>query len=333
MKAMVLKKYNDALVLEERIVPDINEGEALVRVKACGICATDVKISEGKGPKSKLPLVLGHEGAGIVANVRKDSNFKVGDSVVIHPHIYCGKCTNCLSGNENICLNVKGSLGMTLDGCLEEYIKIKEDNLVKFDKKISYEEAALAGGTVAVPLSAIRRLGNILGNKILVFGLGALGMNAIQILKSAGAEVIALGRNSVKLAIATKLGADKVFSSEEDDWESRLNEEGVDVAIDFAGSAEQIPRLLKALRRGGRLVTVGYSDQDLHISYQKLALDAMQIIGSRSYTRTDLRLAVNMVELGKVTPLIDSTFALKDANQALALTKKAGLKGRVVIGI
>ncbi|MEM3804329.1 MAG: alcohol dehydrogenase catalytic domain-containing protein, partial [Conexivisphaerales archaeon] len=121
MKAMVLESVNTALVEREIELPDPAEDEAIVRIRANGVCATDVKISEGLGPKAKLPVVLGHEPAGEVVRCRRTDEVKVGQRVVIHPHIYCGRCQNCIDGMENICLNIRGSLGMTINGGLAEY--------------------------------------------------------------------------------------------------------------------------------------------------------------------------------------------------------------------
>ncbi|MEM0118003.1 MAG: alcohol dehydrogenase catalytic domain-containing protein [Conexivisphaerales archaeon] len=334
---MVLRNYGEQLVLTEKEIPHAGKGEALVRIRACGVCATDVKITEGKGPRSRLPLVLGHEGAGEVVESGNDSTLRPGTRVVIHPHIYCGKCLNCIDGWENICLDVKGSLGMTLDGCLEEYIVIREANLVPFKSDISFEEAALAGGTVAVPVSAIRRLGSMLGKKTVVFGLGALGFNAIQALKAVGAEVIALGRKKEKLEKARMLGADYAIDTENEGWLEEVmastGRVGADFVFDLAGSVAHVPELIRTLRRGGSLAIIGYSDDQISLPYQRIALDALKIIGSRSYTRNDLRLAVEMVETRRVRPLIDSTYPLEESNEAIDATRRSGLMGRVVVKV
>ena len=331
---MVLERLNAPLTFREVDIPTPREGDALVRVRACGVCATDVKVSQGDGPKSKLPVVLGHESAGEVVQTGSASDLRRGQRVVVHPHIYCGRCQNCISGMENVCMNVVGSLGMTLNGGLAEYLVCPVSNLIPFPDDLPFDEGALAGGTVAVPFSAIARLGSLTTRWVLVVGLGALGFNAIQILKAAGANVLAVGRTKAKLDLARKLGADETLDSTSEDYSEsarKITGQGADVALDLAGAAAEIPRLLKSLRRGGRLVIVGYSSGDFNAPYQSVALDALQIIGSRSYTRQDLRGAVDLVTRGKVKPLIDSRFTLQQANDALSAVREGKLVGRAVV--
>ncbi|MDG7016404.1 MAG: zinc-binding dehydrogenase, partial [Nitrososphaerota archaeon] len=227
------------------------------------------------------------------------------------------------------------SLGMTLNGALAEYVVCPVRNLVPFPDSLSFEEGALAGGTVAVPFSAIRKLGNLTGRWTLVFGLGALGFNAVQILKASGARVIAVGRKETKLETARGLGADETFDSSKGDYAEFARRaaggEGVDFAVDLAGAAEEVPRLMRSLRRGGRLVIIGYSSGNFEAQYQSVALDALQIIGSRSYTRQDLRGAIDLIAVGKVKPLVASRYALGEANDALCAVKTAKLVGRAVV--
>ena len=334
MKAMVLERVNAGLVPTAMPEPEPGRGEALVRVKACGVCPTDVKISEGSGPKATLPVVLGHEPAGEVVIVNGESDVSQGQRVVIHPHVYCGRCQNCIEGMENICTNVRGSMGMTLNGGLAEYMVCPIANLVPFPDSVSFEDGALAGGTVAVPFSAVRRLGSVTSRWVLVLGVGALGLNAVQILKVAGARVIAVDIKELNLKQARQLGADETFNSSNGDYAEfakKITGLGVDVAMDLAGAAREVPHLLKTLRRGGRLVVIGYSAGGFEAPYQLVATDALQIIGSRSYTRHDLKGAVELVTAGRVKPLVDSRFPLEKASDALSAVKQGKLVGRAVV--
>ncbi|MDG6921239.1 MAG: alcohol dehydrogenase catalytic domain-containing protein [Nitrososphaerota archaeon] len=334
MKAMVLEAVGSPLALKELSIPEPGSGEVLVKVMACGVCPTDVKVIQGAGPKARLPVVLGHEAAGEVVKVGSGSDFKVGQRVVIHPHIYCGRCQNCIEGMESVCMNIRGSMGFTMNGGLAEYTVSPSSNLVLFPNTVSFEDGALAGGTVAVPFSAIRKLGSVMSRWVLVLGLGALGLNALQILRAAGANVVAVGRKKPKLDLAKSLGAAEVFDSTKGDYSEfarKVTGQGVDAALDMAGAAAEIPHLLKSLRRGGRLVVVGYSSGNFEAPYQAVVTDGLQIIGSRSYSRQDLRGAVELVTIGKVKPQIDSRFTLEKTNDALAAVREGKLIGRAVV--
>lgn len=334
---MVLEKVGAPLALRDIELPKLEEGGALVRVRSNGICATDVKIRQGEGPKAKVPLVLGHEIAGEIVQLNGASRLKIGERVVVHPHIYCGSCQNCIEGMENVCMNARGSMGITLNGGLAEYVISPIRNLVSFPESLPFDQGALAGGTIAVSFSAIRGLGYLSTRTSLVLGTGALGFNAIQILKTSGAKVIVVGRKDDKLKIAKNLGADEVVNSitsganYAEHIKKITNGNGVDVAFDFAGDSGEIPQLIRSIKRGGKLVLIGYSAKDFSAPYQSIALDALQIIGHRSYTLQDLRAAVDLTSSGKVKPIVDSTFTLEEANEALEIVKKGQVIGRAII--
>ena len=335
---MTILQYGQELSMETAKMAPLKRGYARVRIRANGVCATDVKLVDGVGFKPALPFVPGHEPSGIVEDMVTDEpryREYLGKSFVVSPHITCGECENCLSGRENICLNMVGSLGISINGAFAQYVDIPLRNLVEIPDGMDHSLAALAGGVVAVPLVAIRALGDLMEKNVVVLGAGGLAMAAIQILKNVGAKVIVVGRKEEKLKVARELGASFTINSTSRDYVREIMEytagRGADNVVDLAGDAKEVPKLLSSLKRGGTLSIVGYSSSQIVLDYRKIALDAIQIRGSRSYTRNDLRLAVNLMASGKVMPIISHKVPLESANDAIALVRNGSSVGRVVL--
>ncbi len=338
--AMAIHQYGQELSMETTRMAPLKRGYARVRIRANGVCATDVKLVDGVGFKPALPFVPGHEPSGIVEEMETDDpRYKdyIGKSFVISPHITCGECENCLSGRENICLNMVGSLGISINGAFAQYVDIPLKNLVEMPEGMDHSVAALAGGVVAVPLVAIRALGNLMEKNVVVLGSGGLALAAIQILNNLSAKVIVVGRKEEKLRVAKELGASVSINSTSGDYVKEIMEytggRGADNVIDLAGDPKEVPKLLSALKRGGTLSIVGYSSSQISLDYRRIALDAIQIRGSRSYTRNDLRLAVNLMKSGKVMPIISHKVPLESANNAISLVRNGSSIGRVVLEI
>lgn len=338
MRAIELVDFKAPVRVAERKTGDLPDGYARVRMESNGICATDVKMVDGAGFKPPLPFTPGHEPAGIVetVNSRTEKHLAlVGKPVVLHPHVACGMCENCITGNENVCLNMQASYGINTNGGLQEYVDIPVKNLIQLPADMSLDMGALAGGVVAVPLRGIKQLGNLLGKQVMVFGTGGLAFAAIQLVKAMGARVIVVGRKENKLEIARKLGANETVVSEGNDYIREVRDisggSGVHAVIDLAGVNTEVPKFLQALRRNGKLLIVGYSAKTIEVPYNKLALDALSIVGTRSYTRHDLAEAVDMIATGQCTPIISKAFPLAETNEALDQLRAGETVGRVLV--
>ena len=337
MRAMQIVSYKSPLTLGNIGEPELPAESARIRMMANGVCATDVKMVDGLGFQPKLPFVPGHEPAGIVEDVNSDNeSFRalIGKPVVIHPHVACGVCENCVSGHENICLSMKASYGINTNGGLQEYLAIAAKNLITLPGNITLDEGALAGGVVAVPLHGLKQLGSLLDRKVLVLGAGGLALAAIQIIKAMGGEAIVVGRKESKLDLAQSVGADVVINSTKTDYVEevkKLTGPGVHAAVDLAGDNNEVPRLLQTVRRGGKVLIIGYSKKTFEGAYSRLALDGISIVGTRSYTRNDLRESVNMISRKLVKPIITETFPLEMANKALDLVRTGQSLGRVLV--
>lgn len=335
---MAIVEYGKKLVEMSADMKPLQKDYARVRIRANGVCATDVKLVDGVGFHPELPFVPGHEPAGQVEEINSDmEKYRdyVGRRFVVHPHITCGECENCLSGRENVCLAVKGSLGISINGAFSEYVDVPLRNLIPVPDNMDFPSAALAGGVVAVPLLAIRNLGDLVNRDVVVIGTGGLAMVAIQILKNAGSNVIVVGRKDEKLQMASKLGAAFAINSMQTDYVKDIKNYtrgiGADYVVDLAGDPKEVPVAINSLKRGGTFSVVGYSSSTVNLDYKKIALDAIKIQGSRSYTRNDLRISVDLIKNHLVKPLISHRFPLESANEAISVVRSGTSMGRVIL--
>jgi len=172
MKAMVLDKFKEPMVLREVPKPSIGPNEILLRVRACGLCATDIKIYDGKVGTVKLPVIMGHELAGEVVNIGSGvEGWETGDHGVVHTTVTCGSCYNCRIGRENDCSRRVGRFGFEFDGGFGEYVRVPTRNLFKISKDIPLEQASILSGTMARPLHAIRTQGRLrMGETAVIVG-------------------------------------------------------------------------------------------------------------------------------------------------------------------
>ena len=204
MKAMVLKEFNQPLILEEVEKPCYGEHDVLVKVKAAGLCGTDLKIQQGKIPVKELPLIQGHEVSGIIAETGSQiKNFKIGDEVLISFYIPCNECELCKAGRKTICENLIGRLCFEQNGGFAEYIRVPESSLIRKPEKLSFFEAAIVSCSMGTVYHALLKRAKIKeGDYIAMIGAGGgLGLHAIQIAKSFNAKVIGIDVKEGKLKL------------------------------------------------------------------------------------------------------------------------------------
>ena len=213
MKAQV---FYEALVMkyEDRDIPEIAENEVLVKVMACSICGSDVSYYYGHSPlgtaDGKGPLYLGHELSGVVektgAQIAKQL-FKKGDRVAVNPVQQCNACEACMRGEFNVCANSE-IIGVSVNGGFAEYVKVKYTHVHKIPDSVSFEHGALAE-PLACGTYGITRLDIRLGQDVVIFGPGPIGLMMVQLAKAAGAgRVLLIGRRDFPLEIGKKVGAD-----------------------------------------------------------------------------------------------------------------------------
>ncbi|MCX6001548.1 MAG: alcohol dehydrogenase catalytic domain-containing protein [Chloroflexi bacterium] len=194
MRAAVLKQYGSPLTVEEVDDPVLSPNDVMVRVKACSLCGSDLKIASGKFPGTTLPHIPGHEIAGEVYKVGDQvTKLSAGDNVVVYFYVTCGVCRYCKSGNDSLCENLRGHIGFNVNGGMAEFLSVPSSCLIPFGSSISFTHAALMPDAIATSYHALRTQGKLKkGEVAVVIGIGGLGLHAVQIAKALGATVIAV---------------------------------------------------------------------------------------------------------------------------------------------
>lgn len=325
MKTTLFHKHGGPEVLEytDFPTPQPKPGEVLVRLRAAALNRMDVMVRNGwQGLKLELPHINGADGAGEVAALGDNTTgVQVGDRVVINANLGCGECEFCLNKQDNMCRNWH-LLGETVRGTYAEYVCVPARQLYKLPADFDFHKAAASALVYQTAWhSLVRRGGVKAGETVAVVGAGG-GVNSasIQIAKYLGARVIAIGSSIQKLERAQALGADILIDrSKEEDWSKAVflatEKRGVDVVVDNVGTT--FPLSLRALRKGGRLLTVGNSGAPrFEIDNRYMFAKHLSIIGSTMSTLEEFAEVMDLITAGKLQPVIDKTFPLKDAAAA-----------------
>lgn len=345
MRAAVLHRFQAPLKIEDVETPKIGTQEVLVETKSCGMCHTDVGVVNGAF-QIKLPKILGHEPAGIVTRIGKQvKGVREGERAVIDPLIVCHTCDFCLTGRENLCemrekVEGYGTLGRHINGGFAEYLKVPVENLIKLPKEISFDEGAILVDAVATAFHAVRRANiNPMDKSIAIFGVGGLGVNAIQFTRMMNwVQIIAVDIMNDKLKLAKDFGADEIVNSSEEDPVKVIRDltdgKGADITMEFVGSPQTMEYAVESLKRDGKAVIVGCSASPFRIMGMRCCLDQINILGSYGASRAEKRIIVDLVRRKKirVERLITHRFSLDEINHAIeVLDKKIGNPVRIII--
>jgi len=338
MKAAVLRAFKQPLELEELEVPVPGLDEVLIQVMACGIDGTDLKLLDGFGYVPELPFIMGHEVAGMVAEVGSQvTDFKPGDRVVVYTFHYCDKCLLCRTQHEELCVNMKHpSLGAGgKHGGYAEYLKIRPRQLVPIPKHIPWPDAAVCCDAGLTSIHAVDRGRVKLGETVVIIGVGGVGSMMIQLVKLAGARAVAVVRSERRAQRAREMGADEVLNSRQVDIPKTIHKLtdglGGDCVIDCVGTEETMTYGVDALRHGGRLVIVGYTPERYSLNGKQIAQNELEIIGSRAGRRQDLVNIVRLVAEGRIKSIVTDLYPLEEATDALAFLRAGKALGRVVL--
>jgi 2-desacetyl-2-hydroxyethyl bacteriochlorophyllide A dehydrogenase len=299
MKAVQMIGPGQPLQLHDIPVPAIGERDILVRVRAAGICHSDVHYRAGRSPVRPLPMTLGHEVAGVVEQIGAQvTSVKVGDRVCLHYNITCGDCYYCSTGNEQFCPQVL-MLGHYTSGGYAEYIAVPARNAIALPDEIPFEQGATLMCASATAFHALRKSRLKAGESAAIIGVGGLGMSAIQLAHAFGAlDVFAVDINEEKLQLAAHYGAIPVNARQVDPVAEirRLTDgRGVDVAIELIGLPQTMQQTVRCLGVLGRAVIAGIGDKPLEIdTYRELLGNEAEIIGSNDHLLQELPLLVEM---------------------------------------
>ena len=329
MKAAVYYGSNQPLKIEEVPVPEIGADEVLVKVAACGICHTDLHyLDHGVPTFKKPPMILGHEPSGHIAGCGANvKNVKEGDRVLL-PAVYaCGTCSFCRTGRENIC-NTMIMFGNNVDGAYAEYVKAPAKDVFILPKEIPLEEGSIIADAVSTPYHAVKNRAEVKpGDTVVVYGCGGVGVNVVQVAAACGATVIAVDISEAKLEWARKMGASYTInpSKEENAGKTirKLTDGGADIAIEAIGNPKTIEAAFGTLRKGGRLVVIGYTNEAITLPASKIMYFEMEVRGSLGCRPVDYPRLIEMVRIGKirVKELVTHRFPLDEIEKAFDLLR------------
>ena len=336
MRAAVLREFGGPIAIEDVPTPEPGQGEVLIKVTACGVCHSDLHLAGGDWdmlrPITKMPLIGGHEIAGVVASLGEGvTELKIGDRVgVPWLHWTCGECEYCFSGRETLCGKQKIT-GCMVDGGFAEYLKAPASHVAKLPDSLSAEEAApllCAGLTV---YKALRNSGLAARERLAVFGVGGLGHLAVQIGHAMGAQVCAIDIADDKLELAKSLGAEWTVNAATEQVPKKMRSiGGAHVALVTSASAAAYETALRCLRKGGTLAVVGMPNEPFKVSAVAMVSLEARIVASAVGTRQDLRELFELVEKFPIRSHIE-TRPLDALPAVFDEMKRGALLGRVVL--
>jgi propanol-preferring alcohol dehydrogenase len=331
MRAAVIHDFGRPLVVEDVPVPEPADDHVLVRVRAAGICATDLKLAAGTtAPPPPLPHIPGHEVAGEVARATDD--LTVGQRVACHILHACGACAACRRGYPVFCPSAS-RLGLDRNGGMAEYVAIPRSTVLALPDSVSYEHAAVTMDSVLTPWTALHQTGRLqAGETVVVAGVGGLGINAVQLAVAVGARVAAVDVDEDRLAAARAAGAELAVRPAEADRLRAWSGDGADMAVELSGRREGFDVAAAAVHPGGRVICCGYAPGvEYGMDSARLVLDNIRILGSRNATPAGARAALDAVASGAVIPRIADVMPLDQINVALERLAAGHAAGRLVV--
>ena len=325
MKAAICEKPFE-ITVREVPTPAPGPDELLIQVKASAICGSDMKAYEGKHPLIRLPIILGHEFAGvIVENGSRVDGFKVGDRVVVEPSSVCGQCFFCQRMQFSLCDNLK-QLGHQLPGSFAEYTVAKARFTYLLPHGTPFEMGALAQ-PLAISIHALHRAGIGKGQTVLILGTGTIGLIILQLALQKGARVFVSDLVDFKLEKAKALGAHHAWkgSSPEmiEEIKSHTNGLGADVVIEAAGSSATIQQAFSAVRKSGTILLLGLTGHPKEeIPLERVTLNELNLHGTMRYAMGDFPEAIEMIhqKMIDLDSLILKRFALVETPEVFKET-------------
>jgi propanol-preferring alcohol dehydrogenase len=331
MRAARISRFGEPLELVEVPVPEAGPGEVLLRVRAAGICATDLKLRAGETrPAPELPHIPGHEVAGEV--VAGDTDHPVGTRAACYLLDSCGHCEECLRGLPVLC-PAASRLGLDRDGGMAEYVRLPAAHVLPIGDEVPFEAAAVAMDSVLTPWFALHRTGRLReGERALVIGVGGLGGNAVQLAVAHGAHVAAVDVDRGRLDAASAAGAELAVTPDEIEQVEEWSGPGVDLALEVSGRPQGFAAAARTIRAGGRIVCCGYAPGEPYgMDSGRLVLDNVRILGSRNADLEAAEAALAAVAAGAVTPRIADVLPLAAVDEALERLAAGRADGRLVL--
>jgi propanol-preferring alcohol dehydrogenase len=320
MKAAVLEAYGKPLTIREIEIAPPGPGEVTIDVKACGLCLTDIHIAEGKVPTVTLPVVPGHEFAGVVAALGPGvTGCAVGDRVTVCVDVNCGRCDFCLRGETNRCVALK-RLGFERNGGMAERVNVPAANVETLADGVAFEKAAIIPDAVVSIYRGLKHVGEVgIGTKVAILGVGGLGMQGVKIARLLGAEITCTDLDDGKLERARGFGATHTINPKRESFLDAAQKlvGGFDVVLDNVGRGNSLLEAVAACRNGGTVVAMGYVDPRLEVPSYEIVIKEKRVLGSRAITRSGFREVVQLVNAGVLDPDIGELIPIARVNEAM----------------
>jgi len=358
MKALRMVAVDRSLELQDIPPPTLDPkhekdfNQVIVRVRACGVCGTDIHHLKGTARVSHLPITLGHEiageihevGKGVLAGRLQAPMFEPGNRVVVHNVIYCGECHYCRRWKFNFCLN-QLMIGRNVDGGLAEYVKVPVRNLVSLPDEITMPEGAVLGCAGATAFHALRIAHIAVTDSVVVWGVGGVGACLVNLVRevSGAHPIIAVDRKDGPLELARELGADFTINSRREDPVQRIRDltdgEGADVVLDTAGITQTTEDgtviTLESTSNGGRLIVVATYRRPIKIQpHDELGIFEKRFTGSCGNLPDELEKLTELVAGRRrlsLEKLISRIVSMEDAPKAVEEWRRKGGVPRIVV--
>ncbi len=338
MRAAVLHEFGQPLTIEDIPRPTPEDDEVVLQTKACGIDGTDLKLWDGFGYTPELPFVMGHEIAGVVSEVgRAVTDYKPGDRVVVYNFLICGKCIYCLTHREQLCLNMRGVMGiLNRHGGYAEYVSVPAQQLIRIPDTVAWEDAATACDAALTAYHALERSRLRLGETVVIIGIGGVGSLLAQLARRAGARVIAVDQDSRRAQWAEENGAHVFLDSSiskniPQAVHILTGDMGAECVIDVVGREATMNAGFNSAQRGGRMIVVGYTPDQFPMPGKHLAQNELEVIGTRAGRRQDLIDALDLMATGQLKSIVRYGYPLEKVNDALNYLRSGAAIGRIVL--
>ncbi|MCH8829336.1 MAG: L-threonine 3-dehydrogenase [Planctomycetes bacterium] len=338
MQALVKKRSEPGLWLDDVPVPEIGIDDVLIRVDRTGICGTDLHIYNWDAWAEKtipVPMVVGHEFVGVIATVGSNVfDFQPGDVVSGEGHVVCGHCRNCLAGRRHLCADTKG-IGVNRPGAFAEYIALPKTNVWYHESDIDRDVASIFdpfGNAVHTALSF-----DVLGEDVLITGAGPIGIMAAAVVRHAGARyVVITDVNPYRLALAEKMGVTLAFDVREQCIAAAQKQlgmkEGFDVGLEMSGNPQAFRELLENMGHGGKIAMLGIPSEEIAIDWNTVVFNMLTIKGiyGREMYETWYKMTVMLQSGLDIARVITHRFGFEAFEEGFAVMN-SGESGKVIL--
>jgi D-arabinose 1-dehydrogenase-like Zn-dependent alcohol dehydrogenase len=346
MKSYQIVEWGQPLRLLERETPVPSGAEVLVRVRACGICHSDVHIGDGhfdlgEGRRialgdlgATLPFTMGHEIVGVVAAVGPDATASVGMPCVVYPWIGCGQCAQCAHGLELNCGAMR-SLGTRQAGGYSDHVLVPHSRYLVAYGDLDPHFAATCACSGLTAYSALKKLPDCTASDtVVLIGAGGLGLAALGLVRHlTPARIVVADIDPAKLELARKLGADGILNTSDPDAVASLRSMSggaPSALVDFVGSAGTVDFAMKVVAKGGTVIVVGLFGGSLSVSTVLLPIRNLTLRGSYVGTLAEMEALLSLIRAQRIEPLPLSLRSMEDVNEALSDLREGRVEGRIV---